>query len=230
MLGFAIAYPNEGRSVNCRMGKAQCAHFTQLRGLLNLIPWAKRTIMKLGPSNRSDISLALIHLTGYRNGRLAIDLLMNLLSEQRIRASGNEGYIKGMQSAVCFTEMPLSSVHRLVESSRCSGHPYSCYGVALHKSHAFSRGARPVIYLPDDEAAWIPPEQKWRHVRFEHGEVDFTHEREWRSPGDFLLTGIGFYVIVGSRDCENRIRSYVPSVSLDNILGFIHMETICDFL
>jgi hypothetical protein len=64
---------------------------------------------------------------------------------------------------------------------------YRFYGIALSKRAVFEAGGRPVIYLPDGEADWIPAEEKWRHVRFEHGEVDFTHEREWRVPGDLDL-------------------------------------------
>jgi hypothetical protein len=28
--------------------------------------------------------------------------------------------------------------------------------------------------------------KKWRHVRYEHGQVDFTHEREWRVQGALI--------------------------------------------
>lgn len=176
------------------------------------------------------MSLALIHLTGQRGDRTPIDSLISILSEQRIRASGNDGYIKGSIPAVCFTEMPLTSVPLLVEASATSAHRYACYGIALHKSHAFSRGARPVLYLPDSEAGWVPEEHRWRHVRFEQGEVDFTHEREWRCPGDFSFVGIGIYVIVDSIECEHIIRAAVPADPQQVILGFLHIRTLRDFI
>jgi len=70
---------------------------------------------------------------------------------------------------------------------------------ARYKQSVFEVGGRPVIYLPDAEAAWIPAEEKWRHVRYEHGQVDFTHEREWRIQGDLdLKTVRGLYVVVWS--------------------------------
>lgn len=71
---------------------------------------------------------------------------------------------------------------------------------------------------------------EWSHVRFEHGEVDFTHEREWRVPGDFHLNGFGFYVIVGELACENRIQQEVSQEGLHGVLGFIHLNTLVDFL
>jgi len=42
---------------------------------------------------------------------------------------------------------------------------------------------------------WIPEEQKWRHVRFELGKIDWTHEREWRVPGDLDLTKVPSYAL-----------------------------------
>jgi hypothetical protein len=47
-----------------------------------------------------------------------------------------------------------------------------------------------VIYLPDSEAEWIPEDEKWRQLRYEYGSDDWTHEREWRLPGDLDLTKI----------------------------------------
>jgi NAD(P)-dependent dehydrogenase (short-subunit alcohol dehydrogenase family) len=54
-----------------------------------------------------------------------------------------------------------------------------------------------VIYLPKSEGDWIPPEEKWRQVRYEHGRVDFTHERNGAS-GDLDLRKLSIYVIVWS--------------------------------
>ncbi|MGH8551098.1 MAG: hypothetical protein ACRERU_21340 [Methylococcales bacterium] len=187
--------------------------------------------MQIDRALRSDMSLALIHLTGPRSGLQPIDSLISLLQERRIRATGKSGFIKGDLQAVCFTEMPLSAIPLLVKKSSTSKHPYGFYGIALHKTNGFSQGARPVIYLPVSETSWIPQEEKWRHVRFEIGTVDFCHEREWRSCGDFLLNGdFGFYVIVESSACEARIRESVSSNALTPVLGFIHMTTLIDFL
>jgi hypothetical protein len=38
-----------------------------------------------------------------------------------------------------------------------------------------------------------------------HGVVDFTHEREWRVPGDLDLTKLGMYVIVWSTSEEKDL-------------------------
>jgi len=185
--------------------------------------------MKGTRSNRSDISLAVIHLTGNRGNVSALDALISILGQQRIRASTASGFIKCGHSATCFTEMPLTAIQMLVDHSKSTKHPYEGYGVAIHKIHVFKQGARPVIYLPNNEAYWLPEEQRWRHVRFEYGDIDFTHEREWRSPGDFMLDqSFGYYVIVQNLECETKILSslgYRPK----GVLGFVHMQTLKDF-
>jgi hypothetical protein len=186
--------------------------------------------MNTDRSFRNDISLALIHLTGKRGTLSATEALLSILRDGRINGSGNNGYVKGSKTATCFTEMPLSSVLTFVKNSKFSGHPYECYGIAISKQSGWDRGARPVIYLPDTEGNWIPEDQKWRHVRFEFGAVDFSHEREWRSEGDFNLVGIGFYIIVPDREQEDLVRTQLPEVAESHVLGFLHMDILSQFL
>lgn len=186
--------------------------------------------MKNNRNARQDISLALIHLAGNRENSSAKAALASILREGLIRGSGNAGYIKGNKPAVCFTEMPLSALHHFVQTSRPTKHPYEYFGIALSKQSGWERGARPVVYLPDTEALWIPPEQKWRHVRFEPGDVDFSHEREWRVEGDFNLNGVGFYVIVPDKQEEDELRQTLHATALQHILGFLHIEILSQFV
>lgn len=186
--------------------------------------------MEISSDRRSDTSLALIHLTGPRGDSEAIQSLISILSEGIIRSSGPEGFIKGSQKAVCFTEMPLSSVFGFVERSRKSRHPYDFFGIALSKQSAWAQGARPVIYLPNEEADWIPKEHQWRHVRLEYGVVDFSHEREWRVKNDFYLNGIMFYVIVPDVNAERLIRSQWNESAITHSLGFLHINTLKEFM
>jgi hypothetical protein len=54
----------------------------------------------------------------------------------------------------------------------------------VDKAYVFARGGRPVIYQPDADFERLPPDLRYRHVRFElgtdQGDIDFTWEREWR--------------------------------------------------
>jgi hypothetical protein len=181
---------------------------------------------------RPDITHALIHLTGDRSakrGLTAEQALHSILQEGIIRGSGNDGYIKGPNRAACFTEMPLASVRYFIDSHH-GKHKYKYFGIAISKSSAWDIGARPVIYLPDHEAAWIPEEEKWRHVQFNHGEIDFTHEREWRSKGDFDMNRCSVYVIVPDREHESQIRLIDSQFIKNNIIGYLHMNLINDIL
>lgn len=171
--------------------------------------------MSVPEIRRPDLSFGLVHLTRERKEHEAthdvlesaevrrvvkpFDVLKELLEAGIIRGSGNAGFIKGKQRAVCFTETPLSALHHFASPPDEEAARYRFYGIAISKKAAFEAGGRPVIYLPDDEAGWIPEDERWRHVRFEHGSVDWTHEREWRVPGDLVLNDVpGFYIIVWS--------------------------------
>ncbi|HEY0973727.1 MAG TPA: hypothetical protein VGE57_04485 [Solimonas sp.] len=199
--------------------------------------------MTLAPVKRSDFSNGLVHLTRERNeyGLVgmkptltksvpAFDVLKEILTSARIRGSGNDGFIKGATPAACFSEVPLSAVHQFASGPSEEKAKYRYYGVSLSKQAAFAAGARPVIYLPDAEGEWIPTDHKWRHVRFEHGKVDFTHEREWRAPGDFDLSRVpGLYVIVWSAtEAAEVMAMNGPLQKL--IRGVLPMQHLTQFL
>ena len=197
---------------------------------------------------RADFSDSLVHLTRERreyssanfvDQRLlrevsAFDVLKEILSSGILRGSGNEGFVKGSRRAVCFSEIPLSAMHLFARPPDDPLEPakparYRFYGIAVSKRALFEAGGRPVIYLPDSEGHWIPPEEKWRQVRYEHGVVDFTHEREWRVPGDLDLTKLGVYVIAWSTS-EARDLAKFSTPLAKSILSVIPMEDIIGML
>jgi hypothetical protein len=161
----------------------------------------------------------------------AFDVLKEILSTGVLRGSGNEGYVKGSRRAVCFSEIPLSGLHVLAPPPSVEIARYRPYGIAIHKSGVFGAGGRPVIYLPDSEGHWIPAEEKWRQVRYEPPQVDFTHEREWRVPGDLDLKTLrtGLYVIVWSQSEAQEITNFVSPLS-KKIIGVLPMQIITGML
>ena len=190
---------------------------------------------------RSDFIQGLVHLTRERHEyddataqikqvASPFEVLKEILGSGKIRASGNGGFVKGTQRAVCFSEVPLSAVSEFASPAGEENARYRFYGVSLSKKAVFAAGGRPVIYLPDKEGDWIPPEQKWRHVRFEHGIVDFTHEREWRSLGDFDLTKVpGLYVLVWTATEAKEIAAMKTPVHA-LIRGILPMEHLTQLL
>lgn len=195
--------------------------------------------MALPHVRRPDFTNSLIHLTKPRprfDFELnrpgppvpAFDVIKEILGSGILR--GGLGYIKGNDRAVCFSEIPLSAIHHFAQPPTDVAARYHLYGIALSKRAVFEAGGRPVIYLPDSEGEWIPAEQKWRHVRFEYGTVDWTHEREWRVRGDLDLRKVpGVYVIVWSAEEAKEVAAFDTPVQRQ-ILGILPMEHLMEML
>ncbi|MCS0435195.1 hypothetical protein [Vibrio diabolicus] len=187
--------------------------------------------------NRGDITNALVHLTKERTGRRqqdgkgqdkqysALDVLCEILSDGEILGSTKSGFIKGNNPAVCFSETPLSALkHFASNDPKNKEFRYRYYGVAISKHAAFGEDARPVIYLPDSEAKWIPDSEKWRHVRYEYGSVDWTFEREWRKKGNFNLKNLpGIYVICWNATEVERLQNSLHKDLVGKVRGFLPM-------
>jgi hypothetical protein len=192
--------------------------------------------------SRPDFTNTLIHFTrgrncrerhweeGYQKGSEtvvpAFDVLKEIYLEGTIRASTTKsGFIKGRNTAVCLSEVPLSGIRYFAGE----GQKYECYGVAVSKRSAFSTGARPVIYLPDSEGDWIPTDQRWRHVRFDPPSVDHTWEREWRKKGDLELKEVlGCYFFVWTP--EERQMLLKLKTPLTNVRGILCMDHLLDMM
>lgn len=129
----------------------------------------------------------LTHFTRASKTASAMDNLISILEHGVIR--GGRRMIRGGGPAVCLFDVPLAELRGiLVRENR---RRYEPFGVAIDRRYAFSRGARPVIYLPWREARdLVSPAEQWRVVSLElgrHRAVDWTHEREWRVRGDLAL-------------------------------------------
>ena len=105
--------------------------------------------------------------------------------------------VYGPKSAVCFTEMPLSSLVAYAKK-RGKNHTVKAYAIGLLKSELFAAGGRPTIYgltgkhEEADQALWpryladeygIGESEQYRYVALNLDatrRIDWTHEREWR--------------------------------------------------
>lgn len=167
--------------------------------------------------NRPDLSDYLAHFTSNKwpkahkdannptnvyKRKSALDRLLNILRTKKILASQLPWV--GNHKAVCFTECPWSGL---------LGHTqqYSCYGLGFKKEFVFSKGGSPVFYLRADmfniqqwDQKILPfftpfwPEYAPPKKDFNKGNpIDFSHEREWRTPDDleFEYSDIAFVVL-----------------------------------
>jgi hypothetical protein len=163
---------------------------------------------------RLDLSTAVVHWTkeqrkwvtppgkriggGWQPVSTAFECLQQILAENTIKVGS--GCIKGGGKAVCFSEAPLPAMveaFRLAERDasvkRCL--KWEPYGLVFDKQLVYCRfGARPVLYLSDAEYEQLKVagfKDHWRVVELDYNArpnpIDWTHEREWRSPADILL-------------------------------------------
>lgn len=158
------------------------------------------------PQRNSDRLAAvgmLTHFTRASHPGSAVDNLVGILKAGVVRASSR--MIRTKRPVVCFFDAPFEHPARVFD--RRSRRRYEPFGVAVSKEYAFQMGARPVIYLPWQEAAaMLPSEELWRVVSLEidrEPAVDWTFEREWRMAGDLALAAGETVVLVENwRDAD----------------------------
>ncbi|MBX3157104.1 MAG: hypothetical protein KF773_14105 [Deltaproteobacteria bacterium] len=133
----------------------------------------------------------------------ALENLLNILRSGKVLGSGAKGFIKGDRRAACFMDIPFASLKHVCTTSNDTR--YEPFGIVVTKQTAYRNGARPVLYLSNDECDTlsIPKTELWRVVRFEVDAVSkkwksFLHEREWRCPDDFKVPKRAVSVLVNS--------------------------------
>jgi len=106
---------------------------------------------------------------------------------------------------VCFSEAPVSKLAHIL-ADKTPEFRYRPFGVMLGKKWLFDQGGRPVIYQPDCDFELLHESQRFRHVRYEPGEVDYTWEREWRIQTDELPLDLAATTfVVPTRDWETWV-------------------------
>lgn len=114
---------------------------------------------------RDDLSSKLVHLVRGNTVDEAYNKLRSILRERQLR--GNNGYIKGSYRCVCFTETPIAKLAYVWANPDRQNMRYRPLDVMIDKGYAFDRGARPVIYQPEDDLSKLDEDIRYRHVRFE---------------------------------------------------------------
>lgn len=163
-----------------------------------------------------DLPGTLVHFTGrprssddhppaHAHGT-AEDRLVGILREGKIR--GSVPY-RQSQAVVCLGEPSDAARRVLLRDGIGPRGPYEPWALQLDREALIAAGARPVLYLSDEELLatdGMPARFRGRRVRYEPGSADWLHEREWRlafnddvTP-DFVLTADAVSgVIVGEQ-------------------------------
>ena len=193
---------------------------------------------------RPDLSPFLIHLT--KNTKTddeysAFDNLVSILKTGQIWASDKKkGFIKGANGAACFMDVPFMSLKYVLnkETANPDNPKYEPFGIVVTKQTAYSKGARPVLYLSNQEIKEISVanEELWRVVRFEGiqtKEINWTHEREWRAKGHFELPSEPIAALVKSLKYVEELSELIkerPSEFKSKPQSIIPINVVCQGL
>jgi len=191
--------------------------------------------------NRPDFSQFVAHFTKASRPHTALDIVIKILKEKRIVASTMPWTNK---KAACFTECPFYSM--LAHKKQ-----YSAYGIGFKKEKVFAARGGPAIYLRHslhsaqnenfslisdgtdtirgfhkDVYAFVTPFHPSYAPPSSTRVCDYSHEREWRTPNDFVFSirNIVFIAVQSYADVE-KIKSEVK-ISEDKILIFDVIEKI----
>lgn len=188
--------------------------------------------------NLPDIADHVIHFTGRADPQIKVDSAIGAMSdEQRLLQILLDGRVRSFKTfgggdpVACLTESTKASVSSLLGDKR-----YTPCGVGFTKQFVFDCGGGPALYIRGDEwkaAQALSAALRLRIVRFwpgadpdQQGEVippwlsgrsEWTHEREWRVPGDlkFDWDDVAF-LIVPHPDWQSSCSSLIESRAGEN--------------
>lgn len=192
--------------------------------------------------NRNDISSRLTHLTKGNTSEETFQILMKILEMKKIIGSTTEtGFIIGNKPAVCFQEAPLNAIAENLEYEKKLREDtndkvrYKAFGLRFNKMWIYNKGGRPVIYEEKElMKSILPKEEYWRIVNYDLHDrqhiIDWTHEREWRVPGDIDFEYKDIEILVPSNRYYKKFIEYCMQNNtleiLKEINGIVVLNTI----
>lgn len=151
-------------------------------------------------AQRSDLTTGLVHLTRDQGKTSGLDILLKILIERKLNGSDpTTGFIVGNNRAVCFQEAPIYSLAQNIyteqeyrKENEKAKTRYLGFGLRFTKRFIYKKRGRPVIYdKTQDAKTYLPKSEWWRIVNFDLNDekaiIDWSHEREWRVPGDLTF-------------------------------------------
>ncbi|WP_377190736.1 hypothetical protein [Ruegeria meonggei] len=142
--------------------------------------------------NRDDISQWLVHFTkqGWSGSQLepADVVLRRIINSRSVQASKADAITRYHPSgAACFYDVPPQNWTELIQTNPSGRQPY---GIIVSKAAFWARGGRPAIYTENPLNPMWPQNERFRLITTaldQPNPIDWTHEREWRVPGDLPL-------------------------------------------
>lgn len=167
--------------------------------------------------SRNVGSIYLTHLIRGQSDNDSYNTLLKILESGFLRASfskrSGHNTVKGDKEVVCFQDTSFDEMNEVITGEKWIEHEqiYREFGIQISKELLFRDGARPVIYDKANEIMNLIDENiYWRVVNLDLEDkglmyTDWTHEHEWRIPGDVTITRFPFKVIVKTEEYKKRL-------------------------
>ncbi|WP_336761496.1 DUF2971 domain-containing protein [Paenibacillus sp. USHLN196] len=198
----------------------------------NISQWRQRM------RHRTDMSTYVYHLTRKTDSMSVVDVLLKILKERKlIGSTTSSGFVIGQNPAVCFQDVPLSSLcqntlyEEMYRKELGGKVRYQPVGLGFTKKNIFHKGGRPVIYEASVIAKRILPEDEWwRIVNFHIGDAnnmqDWTHEREWRVKGDMTFQLYEATVLLTKGEQYREFMEKADKEILSSISGVVVLDPV----
>lgn len=158
------------------------------------------------------------------SGHTAMDTLVRIVSEGRIRASGR--LVRGSEPVVSWTSRSpeeLDAIRRW--NPALIRWTFEPYGIAIARRTLKRSGAKPAIYGAGALYSRLVPSERFRFQLNGPPGSCWKHEREWRSRGDFSLAGVPegdvLILVPGPLEAEAirlRARCLFPVLDMSRLL------------
>lgn len=211
-------------------------------------------------SGRDDFSPFVVHLTRndigeFSDGATASENLQIILREKRVCAVrphciynkeiaelGEE--VAKICRVACFTEVPLSQIHRLTGVVAGRSTKLDAYGLVFRKDRLIAAGAQPAIYVNSyggnnhlkeayremfTEAKKDIKSKFWRILpllNVMHEKHDFSWEREWRISNEFNFTVPDIVCVILPNTGEEELRELATEAGVAVISPGLNYEQI----
>ncbi len=123
------------------------------------------------------------------NAHTALDTLLHMVAEDRIRASAK--LLKGGAPAISFTSIAPFDLTQLRQWNKALARwTVEPYGFGIDRKLLKHLGIRPVVYGPPEIYARLKEKDRFRFQKHMPPASLWKHEREWRYPKDLVLSAI----------------------------------------
>lgn len=185
---------------------------------------------------RNDISNFVVHLTKDTSNGSALENLLSIINDEKIRAYNHHCLFSHMLNtenldiqkkfySTCFTETPLENIKYLLDirGRQVNLQPY---GLVFLKQTLLEKGGNPAIYTFQEDLKNYFIKMYDNNINPHFGSLinvvkdkhDFYWEREWRINGDFNFNCFNIIAIIAPEEKHESIRQSLKDSVIKKII------------